>query len=142
MIQLFPNEKIDCVGPKNFTLNNCSNDSLIWCLLEVDLGCPDEWYVLHDDYPVAGEKIKVRKEMFSNYQLQITEYNKFALWKNKKFISSQGKKRKYKLYYQNFKLCQSLGLQLIKIHRILEFKQEIFFKIICQTQYRSNGDRK
>ena len=64
--------------------------------------------------------------MLTKYQLQITEDNNFSLGKNKKLISNLGNKRKYKFHNQNLKLCLNLGLQLKKILRILEFKEELF----------------
>ena len=90
-------------------------------MFEVDFDYPDEL----QNYPLAGKKIKV-KEMLTKYQLQITEDNNFSLGKNKKLISNLGNKRKYKFHYQNLKLCLNLGLQLKKILRILEFKEELF----------------
>ena len=66
--------------------------------------------------------------MLSDYQLQIIEHNNFFLGKNKKLFPNLGNKRTYKLHYQNLKLYLSLGLQLKKIHRILEFKQQPFLK--------------
>ena len=49
---------------------------------------------LHNNYPLAGEKIRVTKEMLSEYQLQVIEDNHFALGRNKKFILRQGNKKK------------------------------------------------
>ena len=94
-------------------------------MFEVDFDYPDELHDLYNDYPLAGKKIKV-KEMLTKYQLQITEDNNFSLGKNKKLIPNLGNKRIYKFHYQNLKLCLNLGLQLRKILRILEFKEEIF----------------
>ena len=61
----------------------------------------DELDDLHNNYPLAGEKIKVTEEMLSKYQLQIIEDYVFFLGKNKKCIPNLGNKRKYKHYYQN-----------------------------------------
>ena len=36
-------------------------------ILEVDLEYPKELHELHNDYPLAAEKIKVTKEMLSPY---------------------------------------------------------------------------
>ena len=79
MIQLLPTEILDWDNPKDFDLDNYSNDSPTSWFLEVHLYYLD---VLHD-YPLVGEKMEVRKEM-SNYQLQIIEHNNFSLGKNKK----------------------------------------------------------
>ena len=56
----------------------------------------------------------------------------FFLVKAKKLILNLGnkkkKKTKNKLYYQNLKLYLNLELQLKKIHRILEFKEEPYIE--------------
>lgn len=42
MIQLLPTKLIDLVIPKNFNLDNYSDNGQIGCFLEVDLNCPHE----------------------------------------------------------------------------------------------------
>ena len=74
MVQLLPTEILDWVNPKYFNLDNYSNDSPIGCFLEVDLDYPD--------YPLADEKIQVRKKMLSDNKLQIIEDNIFSLGNN------------------------------------------------------------
>ena len=83
MMQLLPTETLDWVSPKNFNLDNHSNEIPIDSFLDVDLDYPDELNYLHNDYPLAGEKIKVKKEILSDYQLQIIEHNNFFLVKTK-----------------------------------------------------------
>ena len=46
---------------------------------------------LHNDYTLAGEKIKVTKQMLYKYQLEIIEDNNFSLGK-KNLYSRQQKK--------------------------------------------------
>ena len=97
-------QKFDSVNPKEFSLDNCSNDSPIDSLLAVYLDYPDELHNLHDNHSLAGKKIKVTEEMLSKCQLQIIEDNNFSFGKIKKLILNLGNKRKYKLHYQNLKL--------------------------------------
>ena len=55
----------------------------------------------------------------------------FFLVKAKKLVLNLGNKKKTtknKLYYQNLKLYLNLELQLKKIHRILEFKEEPYIE--------------
>ena len=40
----------------NFDVNSISENSPIGYILEVDLKYPEEWHVLHNDYPLAPEK--------------------------------------------------------------------------------------
>ena len=45
-------------------------------ILEVDLEYPRELHDMHNDYPVAPEKVKVKKIMLSDYCKKIVEkYN-------------------------------------------------------------------
>ena len=92
------------------------------CFLEVDLAYPDEVAC----YPLAKEKIEVRKEMLSDYQLRFIEENNFSYDKNKKPISNLGDQIKYKLHYQNLRVYLSFGLELKKNHRT--FKQKPILK--------------
>ena len=50
------------IDPKEFDLHKYINNSSKGCVLEVDLGYPKE---LHDDYPLAPDKIEIRREMLS-----------------------------------------------------------------------------
>ena len=77
MMQFLPPEILDWSNSEKIILDNHHNDGLIGCLLQVHLDYPDEHHDdlhnLHEDYPLATEKIKVTKEMLSDYQLQIVE---------------------------------------------------------------------
>ena len=44
-----------------------SEKSQIGYFLEVDLEYPDELHELHNDYPLAPEKLAVSSDMLSNY---------------------------------------------------------------------------
>ena len=50
-----------------FDVMSISKKRLIGCLLEVDLKCPDELHELHNDYPLAPEKLAVSSDILSNY---------------------------------------------------------------------------
>ena len=42
-------------------------ESKIWFILEVDLEYPDELHALHNDYPLALEKLAISYDMLSDY---------------------------------------------------------------------------
>ena len=44
-----------------------SDKSPIWYILEVDLEYPDELHELHNDFPLAPEKLIVSSDMSSRY---------------------------------------------------------------------------
>ena len=43
----------------NFDVNSISKGSLYGYILKVDVEYPDESHKLHDDYPLAPEKLKI-----------------------------------------------------------------------------------
>ena len=58
----------------------------------------------------------------------------------KKLIPNLGNKTNYVLHYRNLQLCFSFGMKLIKVHRVLKFKQSDWMKkyINFNTKKRMN----
>ena len=50
-----------------FDVNSISEKSEIRYFLKVDLEYPDELHELHNDYPLASEKLAVSSDMLSKY---------------------------------------------------------------------------
>ena len=50
-----------------FDVNLVSKKSLVGYILKDDLEYPDELHVLHNDYPLAPEKLVIPYDMFSDY---------------------------------------------------------------------------
>ena len=97
-------------------------------ILEVDLVYPKELHNLHNDYPLAPEKIKINEDMLSDYCKKIAEKYNLSVGHVSKLIPNLNDKTKYVVHYRNLKLYQELGLVLSKVHRILEFKQSSWLK--------------
>ena len=51
----------------NFDLNKHKEDSKKGIILKVDLEYPKELHNLHNDYPIAPEKVKLDNNMLSKY---------------------------------------------------------------------------
>ena len=97
-------------------------------ILEVDLEYPQELHNLHNDYPVAPEKIKVSNGMLSEYCKKIAEKYKILIGQVNKLIPTLRDKKEYVLHYRNLQLYLNLGLKIKKVHRVLEFNQSLLLK--------------
>ena len=97
--------------------------SEIGYFLEVDLKYPDELHDLHNDYPLAPEKLAVTNEMLSKYCKSIADKYDIKVGNVKKLIPNLGNKTKYVLHYKNLQLYLSLRMKLTKIHKVLKFKE-------------------
>ena len=109
-------------------LANYSEEHDEGLLLEVDLDYPQELHDLHNDFPLAPEKLKVNKNMLSEYCQKISEKFNISSGQVHKLITMLGKKEKYVLHYRNLQLYLSLGLKLKKVHRVLQFNQSPWLK--------------
>ena len=105
-----------------FDVMSFSEKILIGYFLEVDLKYPDELHELHNDYPLAPEKLAVSSDMLSKYCKEIADKHEIKVGDVKTLITNLGNKTKYMLHYRNLQLYLSLGMKLAKIHRVLKFK--------------------
>ena len=78
------------------------------CILEVDLEYPEKLHDLHNDYPLASERVTVNKV--------------------EKLIPNLNNKTKYVIHHETLKLYLSLGLKLTKIHRGITFTECAWLK--------------
>ena len=60
MFKFLPTSGFKWLGPKEFDLNKYTNNSLKGCVHEVDLEYPKELRELHNDYPLAPDKIEIK----------------------------------------------------------------------------------
>ena len=109
-------------------MNSISESISIGYILEVDLEYPSKLHELHNDYPLATEKLEISKTMFSNYCFNIAIEDGKKIGGVNKFVPNLGYKNKYVVHYRNLQLYLSLGMKLTKIHRILKFKQSDWLK--------------
>ena len=108
-------------------------------ICEVDLEYPDELHQMHNDYPLAPEKLEVKSEWLSQYQHNLMT-NKTCL-KVKKFVPNLMPKHKYVVHYRNLQLYISLGMKITKLHRTLKFNQEPWMApyIMMNTELRKDA---
>ena len=68
-------QQVDSNGQILKTLiNKCSSNSSADFALEFDIEYQKELCKLHNDYPLAPDKIEIKKEMLSKYQLMISNF--------------------------------------------------------------------
>jgi hypothetical protein len=91
------------------------------CALEVDLSYPEELHDAHNDYPVAPESFGVKADMLSDKQRDLLKDGKYK--EAKKLIPNLNEKKKYIVHYETLKQYIALGINVDKIHRVLEFDQ-------------------
>jgi len=94
------------------------------CILEVHLEYPKGLHDLHNDYPLAPERLMVNRV--------------------EKLISNLGDKKNYVLHYRNLKQYLDMGLKLTKIHRGISFFEDAWLKpyIDLNTQLRNKASNK
>ena len=83
--------------------------------LEVDLKYPDELHDLHNDYPLAPEKLAVTNDMLSKYCKSVADKYDIKVGDVKKLIPNLGNKTKYVVHYRNLQFYLSLRMKLTKI---------------------------
>ena len=102
-----------------FNINSIEENSSIGYTLEVDLEYPDELHELHNDYPLAQEKLEISQNMLSNYCSKIANEYGVKVGGVNKLVRNLGNKNKYVLHYRNLQLYLSLGMNLVNINKIL-----------------------
>ena len=92
--------------------------SLIGYLLEVDLEYLNKLHELHNDYPLAPEKLAVSSDVLSKYCKKIADKYEIKVCNVKKLIPNLSNKTNYVVHYRNLQLYLSLGMKLTKIHSV------------------------
>jgi len=91
------------------------------CILEVDLEYPESLHDLHNDYPLAIERLKVGKV--------------------DKLVPNLRNKQKYVIHHAALKQGDSLGLKITKIHCGIKFEESAWLKkyIDLNTEQRAKA---
>ena len=125
----------------NLDLAKYKENSKKGLILEVDLEYPKELHNLHNDYPLAAERVCITKDMLSEYCNKIAAKYNISTGLVSKLVPTLKNKEKYVLHYRNLQLYRDLGLKINKVHRVLEFNQSPWLKqyIDFNTNKRKNA---
>ena len=81
-------------------MNKYSSNSSKENVLEVDLEYPKELRELHNDYPLAPDKIEIEREMLSEYQLKIADHYNIPIGNVKKLVPNFFDRQIYVIHYE------------------------------------------
>ena len=104
MSKFLPTSRFKRIYPKEFDVNKYTSNSSKGCALEFDLEHPKELLELRNDYPSAPDKIEIKREMFSDYQLKIADFYNIFIGNAKKLVPTFFDKEKYVIHYENLQL--------------------------------------
>lgn len=144
MSQYLPEKDFEWDEPNRFDVNEImklKDDGDVGYIFEVDLEYPHELHDKHNQYPLAVERKKVKKNQLSNYQLEILTRTKTTTGNTEKLIGSLDDKKNYVVHYRNLKFYLQQGLKLTKVHRVVKFKQSPWLKkyIDLNTGFRQEA---
>ena len=131
MIQDLPDGGFKFLGKKEIDkldLNSIGLNNQIGYILEFDLEYCKELHDLHSDYPLCPEKIEVHYDMLSKYCKDIVDWSDIKVGGVQKLIPNLAHKISYVVHYKNLQHYLSLEMKLVKIHRVLSFKQSNWLK--------------
>jgi hypothetical protein len=116
-------------------------------ILSVDLNYPPKLHEKHSMYPLAPEKISVPPAIWSEYACMLArEFENANFFKTgaEKLIPHLGNRQHYVLHYRNLQTYIKYGMRLVRVHRVLAFKQRAwmrpFVKFITEKRQKSVSD--
>ena len=84
--KFYPRTGFKWIDQKKFDLNKYTSNNSKGCVLEFDLEYPKELHELYNDYPLATDKIEIKREMLSEYQLKIADLFNISVANIKKLV--------------------------------------------------------
>ena len=109
------------------------------CIIECDLEYPNDCKFKTRKYPLAPEKINVKKEMLSDYQINLLGDK--PLGKEEKLLLTLYDKKKYVIHHSILKEYIKLGMKVKKVHRTISFEESDWLKkyINFNTEQRTKS---
>ena len=114
MYKFLPTSGFKWINPNEFDLNKYTSNSSKEYVLEFDLEFPEELHRLYNGYALGPDKIEIKGEILSEYQLKTAIHTIFLPISNvKKVVPNLLDKENYVIHHENLQLYLKLGLKLI-----------------------------
>jgi hypothetical protein len=101
--------------------------------VECDVHYPDELHDLHDDYPLAPERITVEDHLLSEHQERLRGRYAMSHTATPKLVPNFFDKKKMLIHYRNLKFYIKHGLVITKMHRGIRFRQSKWLELYIRT---------
>ena len=112
LFKFSPTRRLKWIDLHGFDSNKYSRNSSASYVLKVYFEYPKKLRELHNDCPLAPDKIEVKREMLSKYRLRISDFNNIHTGNVKRLVPNFFDKGKYGLHFENLQLYLRLGLKL------------------------------
>ena len=109
MPQFFPTSGFTKIDPKEFDLNKYTSNSSTGSVLKVNLEYTKELSELNNDYLLVPDKMEIKKEIMSSYQLDIADFYNIPIGYIKILVPNFLNKDMF--YYENLQFSLRLGLK-------------------------------
>ena len=111
-------------------MNKYTNNNSKGCVLEVDFEYPTELCKLYNDYPLASDKIEIKK-MLPSCQLMIAYFYNIPIGNPRKLVPNFFDKGMYVFHFEDLQLYLRPGL---KLKQCIVYKNLIHKKIEAEKK--------
>ena len=114
ILKSLPTGGFKWLDPAKFDLDKYDNDSFIGCTLKffkIYFEYPKELHKLRNDYSLAADKLEIKREILSDYQLKIGDNYNISIGNVKKFVPQFFGKETYVIHYKNLQPYLRLELK-------------------------------
>ena len=110
-------------------INTLSTNDTTGYIFEVTLRYPKHLHKKHSSFPLAPHQLEITDEMLSDYAREAKErLTGKRKYRARKLTSTFLARKNYVCHALNLKLYLQLGLQVVKVHKAISFRQERVLK--------------
>jgi len=113
---------------RSFDVSSVSSDSSVGYALEVDLKYPESLHERHNAYPLAPEHVEIVDDMISPILRDMLRETDTRHVPTSKLVTNLQDKTRYVTHYRCLQFYLAHGLELIRVQRIVAFKQRPFMR--------------